>query len=302
MGTRHRKISPLWSRPGITLIEVLVTIGIIGILFSLLLPAIAASRGAATKTQCISNMRQIGQALTAYESVNNRLPDFFFHRDLLPFIEYAPLYEEMEVGRPFTDDEWRRFSAVSIPLYRCPTDPAPEMFEIAEGMSAVGTNYVGNLSWHRPNVRHPLHLAELINGESHSPIVSETLRANHDSLRMRAVWAIAMNTPNAEGFLRACESLPDDPEAFGYQIVGYRGAPWHANGVQGIRTFYDHQLPPNRPNCKGYNFSGFTYPAMSMHAGGVHVVYADGHIDFVSQSIDRSLWKSSGRLTRRSIF
>ncbi|MFZ4572894.1 MAG: type II secretion system protein [Phycisphaerales bacterium] len=49
-----------------TLIELLVVIAVIGLLISLLLPALAGARGAARTTKCLSNQRQIGASSRMY--------------------------------------------------------------------------------------------------------------------------------------------------------------------------------------------------------------------------------------------
>jgi len=56
------------SKPnrGFTLVELLVVIGIIGVLISLLMPGYSKARAAANKVVCESNMRQIGQAMMMY--------------------------------------------------------------------------------------------------------------------------------------------------------------------------------------------------------------------------------------------
>jgi prepilin-type N-terminal cleavage/methylation domain-containing protein/prepilin-type processing-associated H-X9-DG protein len=68
-------------RTGFTLVELLVVIGIIAVLISLLLPVLGKAREQAKRTQCMSNLRTLGQCLYVYAADNSGIAMFSSYFD-----------------------------------------------------------------------------------------------------------------------------------------------------------------------------------------------------------------------------
>ncbi|MCS1408434.1 MAG: Type II secretion system protein G [Verrucomicrobia subdivision 3 bacterium] len=99
-------------RLGFTLMELLVVVGIIGILASLLLPALARAKGKANEIKCVSNLRQLGLALQMYaDDFNDECPPISRSPESNWIVKLKPYYVNRKVLKCPSDrfTEWRSY-------------------------------------------------------------------------------------------------------------------------------------------------------------------------------------------------
>lgn len=156
------------SKPGFTLVELLVVITIIGILIALLLPAVQAAREAARRAQCLNNLKQIGLALHHMHEAESWLPPsrqaggeglagrirlswFVF---ILPYLEQQAAYDLWDVTKtypqqtprpegPQTINDPNNPRVVQVAVYYCPTRRQPPVYTNQPHPGAAG-DYAGN--------------------------------------------------------------------------------------------------------------------------------------------------------------
>ena len=144
---------------GFTLVELLVVIAIIGVLISLLLPAVQAAREAARRMQCMSHIRQLALGCSNFESAYGKCPfcrkydiwdSYTWTSQILPYIEQPVMFNQLYTlgTQPYTtsypgpnslmgdDPKLREARQNRVTIFICPSDgkqPENEMDTRAYG-------------------------------------------------------------------------------------------------------------------------------------------------------------------------
>lgn len=145
-------------RYGFTLVEILVSIGVVTALIAVLVPAIHSSRAGARRTACQSNLRQLALAAHQYEAHWSTLPPGLRQHEsrwsprfrgtslfsyLLPHLEQTNLIADWDYDAPLRNTEGgtNARSANVISVYLCPTD------RLFENPVAIADRYYGMTSY-----------------------------------------------------------------------------------------------------------------------------------------------------------
>ncbi|BBO31237.1 DUF1559 domain-containing protein [Lacipirellula parvula] len=126
------------NRVGFTLVELLVVIAIIGVLVSLLLPAVQAARESARRSQCTNNVKQLGLGIQNFHDTKQELPYgnvSALYGTWMPQI--LPFIEQQQLGAQYT------FPPASITNINDTTALAPYTYAANRPANTPPTNNLG---------------------------------------------------------------------------------------------------------------------------------------------------------------
>lgn len=273
-----------------TLIELLVVIAIIGVLVALLLPAVQQAREAARRTSCKNNIRQIGLALHTYHSALRTFPPgvlgtsgstsrnhplHTWQTMVLNRLEQSALYDAYDFNVRF--DHSRNADAVvaRVPVYLCPSLDK-ELVDNRYGP----THYAGNAGV-RPGsndgILYPLSsvgFRDILDG------TSQTIAAGELAFEVGGWARGAMNTGSGGGG-GGGGGGSGSGHAFARGILRW----WRCDAGCAIPG-----INPPKTSCSSSCERRFQFS--SRHHGGTHVAFADGHGQFIADTIDIDVFRA----------
>ncbi len=294
---------PGWVRVrrAFTLIELLVVVAIIAILIGLLLPAVQKVREAAARSQCQNNLKQLGLALHSFHDANNVFPasgwtiagpgnpagKYVGWRPLTaPFIEQENLQKLYKFNFNWWEDTNPTVAAVPVKTYRCPSAPDRSVTSaIAKSPRPAMTfaNPLGQTDYEAIMGVQPSSIDPVLYHSGNRYSVMYRNSATHftdvsDGTSATIVVVEAGGRPVVYRNGREQSALSND------QGIGWADSegPFSLDGAsadgseEGCTPAAGCNVAMNRKNDN---------EPYSFHTGGANCLFADGHVQFVRESV-----------------
>ena len=297
-GFRRRRVFD----EGFTLVELLVVIAIIGILVSLIFPALQVVRQSARRTQCSANLRQIILATLNYESAHHQFPPgddgkgSSIFVPLLPHLKQEYLYERSEQGLE-SGETWKERL---VELTELPVEPLLCTASWPEDQNVTEEAY-GELTTHYYGIAGPVGDAQS-SDQTHDYHYGEIKKSAYGSIGLQGLFS-----PDKRGQFSA-RRLRDIRDGSSYTFgFGEISAFDPIEDHEKIERFgwafgaaYDSQ---NRvEKLLGLKSVGVAIngtggqlndePFSSNHPGGAQFVLIDGAVRFVDQKVSVDILKT----------
>ena len=325
-----------WGRNGFTLVELLVVIAIIGVLVGLLLPAVQAAREAARRMSCSNNLKQLGLGLHMHHDALNHFPSQrlqaiapvpasqqSFYRWgplalLTPYLEQSAIYGAIDLQKPLfifsmgpppavvTHPDLGGAVATQVPTFLCPSDVNQRVSEEWGACNYHANNGTAQDGGVYENCDGLFYIdsrkrfRDILDGSSNTAAFCETLVgsglpdstrgvANSGAERVTAsVWDAA--APTIEDSWCLNDASP---------VIFSRGEKWADGSVND--SAYHHHRGPNALENDCYSRYAAIMSGRSRHVGGVMVVFADGSVHFITDSIDLKPWRLLGSIADQEV-
>lgn len=291
------------ERRALTVLELLVTMSVIGVLLAVLLPAVQSARETARRAQCQNNLRQLGIALHLHHDTFQNLPAGWSEisgkpiatgwvPDLLPFLEQAELRSQVQ-------SKWLKPVSVDV--------ASPSAFTAAIGQPESGVLATPSVLVCPSDVAEgtfQLYLEDDSNSGGGLDPLSEK---------------VLMELPQANYLGIAGYSDPDEPSEYDGAGVfvhrrrfSFRDLTRGLSQVAVISERTARKLPST---WLGFHVLGEDAPGRvlgfcnlgpniatsdeceldSRHPGCILVLFADGHVQTVSDSVDQAIYRSMAK-------
>lgn len=274
------------------MVEALVVIAIIGLLLSLLLPAVQAARESARRVGCVNHLKQMGLALHLHHQVHGNLPPgitssrrMFWTGSLLPFLEQQTLAESIDPDLPWDSGSNAAVCATYLSIFRCPTSTAPPQ------MTAQGIED-----------RSPSDYLACVSGTATRESGPPPLAGDPDS---DGLFFIDSRTRMADILDGLSQTVALGESVFIYESMGIdlTGSPqfvdrWTIGTFEGVGNEVSEGMGSTGVAINSHRLDVMVDEIElsfgSHHSGGAHIGFADGAVRFIWESIDPLTWSAMG--------